>query len=208
MYQFRTITEQGDRSLVGFARTTLKAEDLTGQINALKNFGCGTLFSGQHSDTPEVNAKVLAELAEEVRAGDTVVITKLDQLGRSLNQVLTAIAALEEKGVGLITLDQQIDTSNKADPMAKAMLHLLGVFAQLDRDLMIQRTTEGKERTGRKGGRPLSLTAKQESAVISHYLKTKNISGTAREFNINRETVRTVIRRNKESEKTDSAQQQ
>lgn len=84
-----------------------------------------------------------------------MVITKLDRLGRGLSQVLNTIELLKQKGARLRALDQNLDTSDDA-PLSQAMVQLLGMFAELERNFIAMRTQEGKIASGRFGGRLVS----------------------------------------------------
>ncbi|MFW9274174.1 recombinase family protein, partial [Glaesserella parasuis] len=79
-----------------------------------------------------------------IREGDTVVVTKLDRLGRSLSQCLKVLDILTVNKIGFIALNQGIDTTKRKDPMAMAMIHLLGLFAELERNFIVERTQGGK----------------------------------------------------------------
>ena len=151
--------------LVGYARVSTLEQDLDVQHEKLKEAGCKRIFGGKHSGKAETNKKSLEELLDYVRDGDTVVVTKLDRLGRSLSQVLNVLDALSSRGVRFKAIDQNIDTVND-DPMSKAMVHLLGMFAQMERDFIVSRTTEGKKATGNYGGRPSKLTKEERLEIV------------------------------------------
>ena len=108
-------------ALIGFARVSTQAQDLSIQMEALKAQGCVKIFQGKHSGKADTNKEALEELLEYVRSGDVVVVTKMDRLGRSLSQVLIVLDVLESKGVTLKAIDQGIDTA-KGDPLSKAMV--------------------------------------------------------------------------------------
>ncbi|WP_031780468.1 recombinase family protein, partial [Vibrio diabolicus] len=120
-------------ALIGFARVSTQHQDLTAQIEKLKAAGCSKIFKGKHSGKADTNKEALSKLLEYVREGDTVVVTKMDRLGRSLSQVLNTLDSLEQRGINLLAIDQAVDTS-KDDPMSKAMVQLLGMFAEMERN--------------------------------------------------------------------------
>jgi DNA invertase Pin-like site-specific DNA recombinase len=175
-------------SLIGFARVSTVSQDLTEQLAKLNSYGCEKVFNGKHSGKAEANKHALDELLAYVRSGDTVVVTKIDRFGRSLSQVLSTIELLNTKGVNLIAIDQNIDTSNQ-DPMSKAMVQLLGMFAEMERNFIVTRTTEGKIASGNFGGRKPKLTPDQKNDI-----KAKLSNGTskvklAKEYAVSRATI-------------------
>ena len=177
------------KTLVGYARVSTQDQDLELQLEALKN--CGKVFHGKQSGVSNQNEKKLAELVEYVRSGDTVVVTKLDRLGRSLKGILEVIDQVHAKGCYLKTLDGSIDTSNKS-PFAKAMISLMGTFAQLERDLIVSRTSEGREAAMAKGvkfGRPAALSLKQVKEIKKRKAKGENISQLAKAYDVGRPTI-------------------
>ena len=96
---------------VGYARVSTVEQDLTMQLDALKQADCGEIFSGKQSGASKQNEEKLNELLSYIRKGDVVIVTKLDRLGRSLKAVLATIEAIHTKGATLRTLDNAINTS-------------------------------------------------------------------------------------------------
>lgn len=151
-------------ALIGYARVSSIQQDLTEQIKALKNFGCEKIFSGKHSGKAEENKEQLDNMLGYIRDGDVVVVTKLDRLGRSLNQVLNVLEIFKQKNVGFVAIQQNINTTKKADPLSIALIQLLGVFAELERNFIVERTQEGlkaKKAAGEKLGRPSILSGEK-----------------------------------------------
>lgn len=173
---------------IGWARVSSQGQDLSRQIERLKEHGCEKVFEGKHSGKAETNREALEGLLGFVRDGDVVVITKLDRLGRSLKQVLNVLDQLKNKNVNVLALDQPIDTTNDS-PMAQAMTQLLGVFAELERSFIVTRTQEGKIATGRYGGRPKKLSDQQVKEVIQRHQKGESIASLARTYRVSRMTI-------------------
>ena len=180
-------------SLIGFARVSTQAQDLEHQTQALRDAGCSKIFQGKHSGKAEDNKSALAQLMEYVREGDTVLVTKLDRLGRSLSQVLVTLDQFQAKGVGFKCLDQNIDTTENNDPMAKAMIHLLGLFAELERNFIVSRTQEGRKATGRLGGRPPKLTDDVKQTVRKKFTAGASKAALSREFGVSRVTIKRIV---------------
>lgn len=143
---------------IGYVRVSTQTQDLSEQLTALRKFGCEKIFSGKFSgkalDSEELdtvltrikqNQAQLDKMLNFIREGDVVVVTKVDRLGRSLGQFMKVFEVLRRKKVGFIALDQGIDTTKRSDPMAMAMIHLLGLFAELERSFIVSVLKRGKE---------------------------------------------------------------
>lgn len=187
-------------TLIGYARVSSQNQDLRYQLDKLKEAGCKKVFSGKHSGKADTNKEQLEALIDYVREGDVVLVTKLDRFGRSLSQVLNALDRLTEKGVALKALDQPIDTS-ASDPMSKAMVHLLGMFAEMERNFIATRTTEGRIKSGRLGGRPKSLTEEQRSVLVKEFHNGSSKASLAIKFGVSRATVMRYIGSSKKTKK-------
>ncbi|MGU3360683.1 recombinase family protein [Methylobacterium sp. M6A4_1b] len=150
--------------LVGYARTsTLEQEaGLDAQIRDLTALGCEKVFQEQVSSVAP--RKVLDAALEFVRSGDTLVVTKLDRLARSVTHLGNIIVGLEAKGVALRIENLKIDT---ATPTGKLMLNVMAGVAQFEREMMLERQREGiakaKGEGAYKGRKP---TARARSAEI------------------------------------------
>jgi DNA invertase Pin-like site-specific DNA recombinase len=181
-------------ALIGFARVSTVEQDLTVQLDALTKVGCAEIFSGKQSGTSKQNEEKLNELLNYIRKEDVVIATRLDRLGRSLKSVLATIDSIHVKGATLRTLDDAINTSNNS-PIAKATIALLGVFAELERDLIISRTSEGRERAraaGKHLGRPFKVTDEDRKEITKQIANGVNISALARQFDVSRTTIRRI----------------
>src|SRR5215216_6375599 len=138
---------------IGYARVSTGEQTLDLQLDALKAAGCGKLYqetaSGAKADRP-----VLEEVLGYLRKGDTLVVWRLDRLGRSLKHLIEVVAALAERGVGFKSLTEQIDTTT---PGGKLVFHVFGALAEFERDLVRERTRAGPRAQGRpaeEAGRP------------------------------------------------------
>lgn len=181
-------------ALIGYARVSTVGQDLQIQRTKLKEAGCDKIFAGQHSGKADTNRLQLEKLLDYVREGDTVVVTKLDRLGRSLSQVLSTLDHLKKRDVGFKALDQQIDTSDDS-PLSKAMVQLLGMFAELERNFIVTRTQEGKLASGRFGGRPSVLESKEKMEVLRLHSMGTSKRALAQRFGVSRQTIQRIIAR-------------
>lgn len=150
--------------LVGYARVSTQDQNLDLQIAALTHAGCKKLFedkiSGSRTERPG-----LAKALEMLREGDTLVVWKLDRLGRSVKHLVDLVGALHQQGVQFKSLTDAIDTGT---PSGRFFFHVMASLAEMERDLTIERTRAGLEvarQLGRKGGRKRQMTdSKIESA--------------------------------------------
>jgi DNA invertase Pin-like site-specific DNA recombinase len=149
---------------IGYARVSTQAQDLALQLDALKNEGCEKIFqekaSGAQRDRPELKAAL-----GYMRKGDTLVVWKIDRLARSMKQLIETIEAFQDRGIGLKSMQDPIDTSS---PSGKLVFHIFAALAEFERGVIRERTTAGlraaRER-GRVGGRPPALSAKDLQAA-------------------------------------------
>lgn len=177
---------------LGYARVSTKDQDLAFQLEALEAADCIKIFAGKQSGKSDDNAVKLQELVDYAREGDTIYLTKLDRMGRSLSQILTTIQELQTKGINVVTLDGQVDTASN-NPMQKAMTQLLGVFAELEHSIIVDRLQSGRERTGKLGGRPSKLDYQQQKQLISDFMSGKSKSSLATRYGVSRSTVLNIV---------------
>lgn len=144
-------TTRGD--ILGYARVSTADQDPAGQIARLKEAGAIRVFedvvSGKGFDRPGLSA-----LLDYARPGDSLAVTRLDRLGRSLKELLEIVETLKTRNIGLIGLEERLDTSSAAGEL---IFHVFGAIAHFERRLISERTKDGVEaaRTrGRKPGRP------------------------------------------------------
>jgi DNA invertase Pin-like site-specific DNA recombinase len=162
--------------LIGYARTSTLEQKagLEAQIESLRAIGCDRLYKEQTSSVAV--RKALRDALEFSREGDTLVVTKLDRLARSVRHLGEIVDGLESKGVGLRILDLGLDTSNAT---GKLMLNVLGSVAQFEREIMLERQREGIAKAkaeGRYKGRKPTAQAK-----ASELLKLLSSGATKRE---------------------------
>lgn len=146
--------------IVGYARVSSEGQSLDHQEQKLTAYGCKKLYSEKITGTTSNRAK-MKEALDFVREGDKFVITRLDRLARSVGDLANISKQLESKGVDLVVLDQQIDTSTAT---GKLMYNIINSFAEFERDLIHERCKEGIERAKAKGvkfGRKPTLSVSQ-----------------------------------------------
>jgi len=141
----------------GYARVSTLEQDEALQHDALSAAGCERIFADKASGKLE-HRPALDALLDQLRPGDTVVVWRLDRLGRSLRHLLEVVSELERRGVAFQSLTEVIDTST---PGAKLVFHLFGALAEFERELIRERTMAGlaaARARGRVGGRPTVWT--------------------------------------------------
>jgi DNA invertase Pin-like site-specific DNA recombinase len=142
---------------LGYARVSTLEQDPALQRDALTAAGCQRIFVDKASGKLE-SRPALDDLLEQVRPGDTVVVWRLDRLGRSLRHLIETVSALEQRDVAFVSLTENIDTGT---PGGRLIFHVFGALAEFERDLIRERTLAGlaaARARGRTGGRPTVWT--------------------------------------------------
>src|SRR5512144_2554783 len=125
--------------LVGYARVSTLDQTLALQQDALTQAGCERLFTNTARGS-QTDRQGLEEALGYVRTGDTLVVWRLDRLGRSLGHLIDTIGTLQERGIGSKSLQEQIDTTTSG---GKLIFHVFGALAEFERDLIRERTQAG-----------------------------------------------------------------
>jgi DNA invertase Pin-like site-specific DNA recombinase len=149
---------------IGYIRVSTQEQNEALQIDALKEAGCQKFFIDQ-STGAKFERKGLQELLAFVRSGDTVMVWKLDRLGRSLKDLIETLNVLSQREVNFASLTEKIDTTT---PGGKLIFHLMGALAEFERDLIRERTHAGlaaARARGRRGGRPKKLQTSGKVAL-------------------------------------------
>jgi DNA invertase Pin-like site-specific DNA recombinase len=151
---------------IGYARVSTKDQTLDLQLDALKKAGCDDILtevaSGAKTERP-----VLAEVLSRLRSGDVLVIWKLDRLGRSLKHLVTLTNELIERKIGLVSLNDPIDTTT---PQGRLVFNIFASLAEFERDLIKERTNAGLKAArarGKTGGRPKGLAKKAAATAMA-----------------------------------------
>jgi DNA invertase Pin-like site-specific DNA recombinase len=174
---------------IGYARVSTDDQTLDLQRDALKRAKCKEVYeehaSGKNTARPELEACL-----KSLRDGDTLVVWRLDRLGRSLGDLIRLTQDLQARGVGFSSLTEQIDT---ASPSGKLIFHVFGALAEFERNLIRERTLAGLKAArarGRKGGRPRKLGAKELKTMRS-LLRAGEVpvSTIAEQFGVARSTL-------------------
>ena len=155
---------------IGYARVSTKDQDLSLQIDALEEAGCSKIYQEQITGASKYRPE-LQKMLEQLREGDVIFIWKLDRLARSLKDLIGLVKEIQDKGAGLNSLHDHIDTTT---PHGKFTFHLFAALAEFERDIIGERTNPvlaAARARGRKGGRPRGLSKKaQHTAIIAERL--------------------------------------
>ncbi len=176
--------------LIGYARVSTHEQTLALQQDALQKAGCDKIFtdtiSGAKTERPGLD-----EALTFLRPGDTLVVWRLDRLGRSLKHLIDTITALHDRGIGFKSLTENIDTTTSG---GKLIFHIFGALAEFERDIIRERTNAGLQAArarGKIGGRPKSLHVKNKAAMAQALYndKTNSIADICKTLNISRATL-------------------
>ena len=181
---------------IGYARVSTKDQNIHLQVNALQDAGCTNIYRERMSGSAKKERPVLKETLSFLREGDTFVVWRLDRLGRTLRQLIELVQDLEDRGVQFISLKENINTST---PSGKLFFHITGAFAEMERELIRERTIAGLEAArarGRKGGRKFKLTSNDVDKIKKMYeSKTVEIVDICKMFRITKPTLYNYLKR-------------
>ena len=182
---------------IGYARVSTQDQNLEMQLDALSKAGCQQIFkekvSGIKSDRPE-----LAAMQQILRKDDVVYIYKLDRLGRSLKHLLEIAGEFEKKGVGLVSINDPVNTTTAS---GKLVFNIFASIAEFEKDLIRERTKSGLEAArarGRTGGRSRGLSKEAEKiAMLAQTLYNERklgVNDIAKELSISKMTLYKYLR--------------
>ncbi|RYC70016.1 recombinase family protein [Spirosoma sordidisoli] len=183
--------------LIGYARANSEDQTLSLQVDALKTAGCEKIFrekvSVARAERPELN-----KMLGQIRAGDTVVIWKLDRLGHSMKHLVGLVTEFKNRAVEFRSLKESIDTSSA---VGNCIFHLFSSLAELERDLIRERTNAGlsaARQRGRVGGRRRGITPdlmkKGPTAKLLYESKTVGVDELSRQLGISKPTLYKLLK--------------
>lgn len=182
---------------IGYARVSTDDQNLDLQRDALLKSGCSLIYeeavSGKNTERPE-----LQQCLKAIRAGDTLVVWRLDRLGRSLTDLIQIISELEKRNIAFESLTEKIDT---ASATGRLVFHLFAALSEFERNLIRERTQSGliaARARGRKGGRPKKLS-QQHEREIQRLMDDPGIpvKQIAERYGVSRATIYKVAPRNR-----------
>jgi DNA invertase Pin-like site-specific DNA recombinase len=181
--------------IIGYARVSTTDQNLNLQIDALKKYGCERIYEEKMSGSKKERPK-LAEMMTILRAGDKVVIYKLDRISRSTKHLIELSEHFEKRRVEFVSIQDSIDSST---PTGRFFFRILASIAELERDIISERTKAGLSAArarGRNGGRPAVSKKKVELALKMYQSKEYSISQIVHATGISQATLYRNLHKN------------
>ena len=175
--------------LIGYARVSTQEQQLDLQLDALKAIGCEKIFTDVASGSKTERPGFLEALTF-ARAGDTIIVWKLDRLGRSINHLIQTLNSFNEQKIGFKSLHENVDTTTST---GKLIFHIFSALAEFERDLIGERTKAGllaARARGKKGGRPQIMDKRKITMAKALYLdKTNSIPKICNALSVSKATL-------------------
>jgi DNA invertase Pin-like site-specific DNA recombinase len=190
-----TVTDDpaGDRTLIGLARVSTDAQDAQLQRDALTTAGCARIFEEKISTRKATSERAgLTAAIDYLRSGDTLVVWKLDRLGRSVKDVLTIADDLHDRGIGLRILTGKLSGTYTPSGEGKFFFTMMAAFAELERDIIHERTMAGlaaARAQGRVGGRPVVMDDDKLAAARARRDRGESPTQIAKALGVSRASV-------------------
>ena len=183
----------GERNLIGLARVSTDAQDARLQQDALALAGCGRVYVEKVSTRKAATERPgLAAALDYLRPGDTLAVWKLDRLGRSVKEVLTIADDLHARGVGVRILTGKLSGSYSPAGEGKFFFTMMAAFAELERDIIHERTMAGlaaAKAQGRAGGRPTVMDADKLAAARARRARGESPAKIAKALGVSRASI-------------------
>ena len=190
---------------IGYARVSTGLQNLNLQEDQLNQYGCEKIFSdhisGSRSKRPGLDKAI-----EFARSGDTIVVWRLDRLGRNMEDLITLVNELNNRGVSFHSLEENI-TMDKSSSTGQLLFHLFAAFAEFERNLILERSSAGRiaaRARGRYGGRPEKLNKQDLTLLKTLYDNGTPIKTIAEQWKVSRTTIYRYL--NKLEDKEDEKQ--
>ncbi|MCG2218423.1 recombinase family protein [Staphylococcus epidermidis] len=190
---------------IGYARVSTGLQNLNLQEDRLNAYGCEKIFN-DHISGSKNKRPGLDKAIEFVRSGDTIVVWRLDRLGRNMEDLITLVNELNERGVSFHSLEENI-TMDKSSSTGQLLFHLFAAFAEFERNLILERSSAGRiaaRARGRYGGRPEKLNKQDLKLLKTLYDNGTPIKTIAEQWKVSRTTIYRYL--NKLEEKEDEKQ--
>ena len=190
---------------IGYARVSTGLQNLNLQEDRLNQYGCEKIFS-DHMSGSKSKRPGLDKAIEFARSGDTIVVWRLDRLGRNMEDLITLVNELNERGVSFHSLEENI-TMDKSSSTGQLLFHLFAAFAEFERNLILERSSAGRiaaRARGRYGGRPEKLNKKDLNLLKTLYDNGTPIKTIAEQWQVSRTTIYRYL--NKLEDKEDEKQ--
>lgn len=189
--------EEMTMAIFGYGRVSTSQQDTENQRLELEQ--AGWTFDFWFTDVvsgkvPAVQRKAFSEMLSKIRDGETLVVAKLDRLGRDAIDVLQTVRKLADRNIKVIV--HQLGTTDLTSAAGKLLLSMLAAVAEMERDLLIERTQAGLSRAkaeGKKLGRPSKIAPEARMAIIEKKNSGASVSALAREYGVSRATIAAIL---------------
>ena len=181
-------------TLIGYARVSTNDQDPALQLDALRDAGVKRVFEDRGMSGVKTERPGLTQALAFLREGDTLVVWRLDRLGRSMTHLLETIGKLEAEEIGFRSLTENIDTTT---PTGRLVFHIFGALGQFERDLIRERTKAGLRAAaarGRKGGRPKVVTDDKLSRARAYIDQGLTVREAASRVKVGKSTLYDALR--------------
>ncbi|PNN29632.1 transposon DNA-invertase [Staphylococcus haemolyticus] len=175
---------------IGYARVSTGLQNLDLQEDRLNQYGCEKIFS-DHISGSKSKRPGLDKAIEFARSGDTIVVWRLDRLGRNMADLITLVNELNNRGVSFHSLEENI-TMDKSSSTGQLLFHLFAAFAEFERNLILERSSAGRiaaRARGRYGGRPEKLNKQDLKLLKTLYDNGTPIKTIAEQWKVSRTTI-------------------
>ena len=175
---------------IGYARVSTGLQNLNLQEDRLNQYGCEKIFS-DHISGAKSKRPGLDKAIEFARSGDTIVVWRLDRLGRNMEDLITLVNELNNRGVSFHSLEENI-TMDKSSSTGQLLFHLFAAFAEFERNLIFERSSAGRmaaRARGRYGGRPEKLNKQDLTLLKTLYDNGTPIKTIAEQWKVSRTTI-------------------
>ncbi len=180
---------------IGYARRSTDEQSLDLQLDALKTAGCEKIYSDEGISGAQIERAGLDQCLAETGAGDTLIVWKLDRLGRSLSFSIDFMNTCQDQGIGFHSITDGFDTGTTG---GKLVFHITGALAEFERSSIVERTKawiDAARRRGKHIGRPLALSQEQVSHARKPIESGETIGGMAAVLGVTRNTLRTALKK-------------
>lgn len=181
--------------VIGYARVSTQAQSLESQLNALRAAGCAKIFEDHGVSGTATRRSGLDKMMKRLRRGDTLVVARLDRLGRSIRHLLTVVAMLQARGVELRSLGESIDTDSASGRM---IFHVFAAVAEFERSLISERTKAGLKAArarGKRPGRQRLLSDDQGADALRALREGATAAVLAAQYNVHVRTLQRAVYR-------------
>ncbi|KAA0796697.1 recombinase family protein [Bacillus sp. JAS102] len=179
--------------IFGYARVSTKKQSLDMQLDELKQYGCEEIITEKESGAKK-DRKELQLLLSKLRKDDTLVVYKLDRLGRTMHQLVNLLQEFNEKGIHFVSIKDGIDTSTT---MGRFLFHIFGAMAEMEREVINERVISGvaaAKARGREGGRKKAHTPQQIQGMMEMLASGKAKVEVCEMFGVARATLYRYIK--------------